>query len=207
MSAANVTGSTVVTNGSNVGNGSSILVQPATATGNNPAHLIPTNSSVCNQQQQQHSQQQSTATTITVANANIVSAHATGNSGGVAGSNNGGTNSNCATNNTAIQLVGTIQQGGRNIQVIGTKQLTGNRQLITTHRQIGASTLKLAAATTITSKFKYKLNHHFSKKKRMEILYKYKINFRWCQYNIAKRQFSYWYTDRHVCAKITFKDN
>lgn len=54
--------------------------------------------------------------------------------------------------NPAIQLVGTIQQGGRNIQVVGTKQLAGSRQLIT-QRQIGGSTLKIAAATSINSKY------------------------------------------------------
>ncbi|KAM7356088.1 transcription factor Spt20 homolog isoform 2-T5 [Cochliomyia hominivorax] len=52
--------------------------------------------------------------------------------------------------NQAIQLVGTIQQGGRNIQVVGTKQLTGSRQLIT-QRQIGGSTLKIAAAAPINA--------------------------------------------------------
>lgn len=54
--------------------------------------------------------------------------------------------------NQAIQLVGTIQQGGRNIQVMGTKQLAGNRQLIT-QRQIGGSTLKIAAASPINGKY------------------------------------------------------
>jgi len=47
-------------------------------------------------------------------------------------------------NSTAsIQLLGTIQPRARNVQVVGTKQLA-NRQLITTQRQIGGSTLKLA---------------------------------------------------------------
>lgn len=50
--------------------------------------------------------------------------------------------------NQAIQLVGTIQQGGRNIQVMGPKQLAGSRQIIT-QRQIGGSTLKIAAANPI----------------------------------------------------------
>lgn len=54
--------------------------------------------------------------------------------------------------NQAIQLVGTIQQGGRNIQVVGAKQLTGSRQLIT-QRQIGGSTLKIAAASPINGKY------------------------------------------------------
>ncbi|XP_073836191.1 transcription factor Spt20 homolog isoform X2 [Musca autumnalis] len=52
--------------------------------------------------------------------------------------------------NQAIQLVGTIQQGGRNIQVMGPKQLTGSRQIIT-QRQIGGSTLKIAAANPINA--------------------------------------------------------
>ncbi|KAI8122030.1 hypothetical protein FF38_13873 [Lucilia cuprina] len=52
--------------------------------------------------------------------------------------------------NQSIQLVGTIQQGGRNIQVVGTKQLAGSRQLIT-QRQIGGSTLKIAAASPINA--------------------------------------------------------
>lgn len=59
--------------------------------------------------------------------------------------------------NQAIQLVGTIQQGGRNIQVMGTKQLTGNRQIIT-QRQIGGSTLKIAAANPINGKYLAKIN-------------------------------------------------
>lgn len=85
------------------------------------------------QQQQQHHHQQNSAhqpqqATITV------SSTGTGNQ-----------------TNQSIQLVGTIQQGGRNIQVVGTKQLAGNRQLIT-QRQIGGSTLKIAA-TPINGKF------------------------------------------------------
>lgn len=52
--------------------------------------------------------------------------------------------------NQAIQLVGTIQQGGRNI-VVGAKQLSGSRQLIT-QRQIGGSTLKIASAAPINGK-------------------------------------------------------
>lgn len=53
------------------------------------------------------------------------------------------------TNNASIQLVGTIQQGSRNIQVVGAKQITTARQIITTQRQIGCSTLKLATASNI----------------------------------------------------------
>lgn len=44
----------------------------------------------------------------------------------------------------AIQLVGAIPPRTRNVQVVGTKQLAPNRQLITAQRQIGGSTLKIA---------------------------------------------------------------
>ena len=93
-------------------------------------HTATASSIIVQQQnsQQQKSSHQAQQATITV------SSTATGNQ-----------------TNQAIQLVGTIQQGGRNIQVVGTKQLAGSRQLIT-QRQIGGSTLKIAAASSINGK-------------------------------------------------------
>ncbi|XP_053954727.1 uncharacterized protein LOC128860944 isoform X1 [Anastrepha ludens] len=106
------------------------------------------------QQQQGHqSQQQQTTTTINVSGVTAGS----GNGSGIGGSGGGGiVNSG---QQTAIQLVGTIQQRPRNIQVVGTKQLSGaQRQLIATQRNIGGSTLKIAStpinvsnANTITT--------------------------------------------------------
>lgn len=84
------------------------------------------------QQQQGHQSQQQQTTTINVS--------------GVAAGSSAAASSNIVNSGqqTAIQLVGTIQQRPRNI-VVGTKQLSGaQRQLIATQRNIGGSTLKIA---------------------------------------------------------------
>uniref|UniRef100_A0A1A9WRN9 Spt20-like SEP domain-containing protein n=1 Tax=Glossina brevipalpis TaxID=37001 RepID=A0A1A9WRN9_9MUSC len=92
------------------------------------------------QQQQQTNQQQTQTSNISQQQQQQQQATITVSSTGNAGSQT----------NQAIQLVGTIQQGGRNIQVVGAKHLAGSRQLIT-QRQIGGSTLKIAAATPVNA--------------------------------------------------------
>ncbi|XP_017467781.1 PREDICTED: uncharacterized protein LOC108360116 isoform X5 [Rhagoletis zephyria] len=100
-------------------------------------------------QQQGHQSQQQQQQTTTTINVSGVAAGSGGSGGGIVSSGQ----------QTAIQLVGTIQQRPRNIQVVGTKQLSGaQRQLIATQRNIGSSTLKIAAtpinasnANTITT--------------------------------------------------------